>query len=676
MKGLAKLHVDFETRSAIDLKKTGVYVYAEDASTDILCLAYAFDDEPVELWLPGQPVPARIAAHVAAGGECYAHNASFERVLWKNVLTPRYGFPEPETKQWRCTMVMAYAMALPGSLADAASALNIGLSKDAIGQRLMLQLAKPRRVEADGTIVWWDDKEKLNRLYAYCRQDVEVERAIDERLRPLSETELALWHLDQEINDRGVLVDEELCTAASAVVASAQKEIGTQIRELTGGAVSSYTSVGQLIAWVNEQGVYCDTLRREALDTLLEETNDLPDDVRAVLQLRSEASLSSVSKIDALMRGRSADGRAKGLLQFHAATTGRWGGRRFQPQNLRRPKEEDVDAVVEVVLTGDAGYVALMYGKPISAVADTLRGMICADAGHVIVAADYSNIEGRVLAWLAGQTDKLDAFLQFDAGQGEDLYKITAGAILGKSPKDVTKDERQVYGKVPELACGYGGSFGAFAKMGAAYGVYLPDDQVKDIVSGWRDANDHIRRFWGALEDAAISAVKNPGIVTAAGPIKFKIGGSFLFMRLPSGRLLAYPCPEVRSVTMPWVDRNGEPVQKDSLTYFTTIDATKRKKVVPDPANTAKWSRIKTYGGMLAENATQAAARDVMADAMPRLEAAGFRVILTVHDEIVCEAIPREGLVADMERVMTDAPAWAKGLPLSVEGFSGTRYKK
>lgn len=654
------LHLDVESRSTVDLKKTGSYVYFEHPATDLWCVCFALDDEPVRTWLPGQPCPEDVAAHIASGGLVYGHNSAFERQAFRYILAPRYGWPEPSVTQWRCTMVMAYAMALPGALEDAAPAAGIDLRKDAAGHRLMLQMARPRKMTPDGPI-WWNDPAKLERLIAYCRTDVEVERELAKRLRPLKDSELDLWHLDQVINDRGVFVDVALCNAAKSVVATTADKLDEAMRVVTEGAVGACSNVGQLIAWVRTFGVETESIAKDVLEELL--ATDLPAPVRAALELRREAAKASVAKIEALLRGKSADGRARGLLQFHAAGTGRWAGRRFQPQNLKRPKLDDTDTAIAVLMAGDADLVEALYGEPLSVVGDCIRGMVAAPPGKKIVAADYANIEGRVLAWLAGESWKLDAFRAYDAGTGPDLYKVAYGRAFGLAPKDVSKPQRQV-GKVMELALGYQGGVGAFQTMAVNYGVRLPDAEVEVIRDGWRTGHPAIKSFWWDLEKAAIDAVENPGKTTAVRDIRFKVAGSFLFMRLPSGRFLAYAYPEIQPKVMPWKDDRGNEVVKDSLSYMGVNSYTR------------KWERCFAYGGLLAENATQAVARDILADAMPRLEGAGYPIILTVHDEIVCEVEADFGSVDEMVSIMTTLPAWAAGCPITAEGWQGERYRK
>lgn len=368
--------LDLESRSVVDLRKTGTYVYAEHPDTDIWGVSYAFGDGPIRDWERGDPVPQDLADHVRGGGVLRAWNANFERVMWRYILSPRYGWPEPSTRQWRCDMVCALAMALPGALENAAGAVGIDIGKDLEGKALMMRMARPRSTDANGRPIWWDVPERVQRLKEYRRQDVEVERAIARRLPNLRPSEQELWWLDCEVNDRGVHVDVQLCEAAKRIVATVTKRLNAEMSKVTDFEVASCTAVSQLTAWVRSRGVPTDALAKDDIDELL--ASELPDDVRRALELRREAGKASVAKIDALLRGMNADGRARGLLQFHAASTGRWAGRRFQPQNIKRPDLEgfDLDAAIRAVRTGDADLVEMLFGPALSVVGDCLRGMI------------------------------------------------------------------------------------------------------------------------------------------------------------------------------------------------------------------------------------------------------------------------------------------------------------
>ncbi len=678
-------------RSAVDLKKTGAYVYAADSTTDAWCAAYAVDDQPVKLWTPDDD--DRDIKHALKHAETkVAHNAAFERAICAGLMGPRYGWPVPPTKEWRCTMAMALAMALPGQLGDCADALNLPLTKDAEGKRLMLQMAKPRKPrkgEDTFELLWWDDADRRKRLGAYCVQDVEVERMVEQNLLPLRTRELELWHLDQAINDRGIYVDRALCNAALTVVDDAARWLNDELAEITNGLVTKTAAVAQIIAWLALQDVHTESLDKVHVAELLERT-DLADPVRRVLDIRAEAAKAAVKKIAALLAGASGDSRARGLLQFHAASTGRWGGRRFQPQNLVRPKNKKaVPGYIEAVSTGSAALVSL-YGDPLEIVSDCLRGLVGGAPGNRIFAADFSNIEGRLTAWLAGEDWKLQAFRDFDAGVGHDIYHITAGKVLGKDPGPVsaptiTDEERQGSGKVPELALGYQGGVGAFQNMAKIYGVVVSDERADEIKKAWRLEHPMTVQLWGDLEDAAVSAITQPGKTFYAGfadRIAFRVAGTFMYMRLPSGRAICYPFPCMKRKLMPWTkagkflrfehDHESDemieifeqlPVWKDSICY-KGIDT-----------YTRQWSDQFAHGGLLANNAVQGTARDIEAEAMFRVEPT-YPIVLTVHDEIVSETTADSGSVEDFQKLMVELPGWAAGLPLAAGAWTDTRYRK
>jgi len=659
-------HIDFETRSVVDLRKTGVYVYAENRTTDVWCAAYAIDDGPVKTWFPRMSCPPEIVQHIASGGAMWAHNAAFERTIWAHILTPRYGWPLPKLAQWHCTMARAYAMALPGSLDSAAAALGIAEAKDPVGYRTMLRMSKPRRYNEDGSPVWWDDPVRVKELIAYCVQDVVVERALHARLIELRPLEKTVWILDQLINDRGIRVDQGLCAAARPIIETTLKKLNSEIRIVSNGLVPSCDAVAKIVDFCQYRGVDADSIARDDVGELLAR-KDLPDDVRRVLEIRAEAGKAAVKKIEALLRGCSRDGRARGLLAYHGAATGRWAARRFQPQNIKRPKDKAQDELIPIVMTGSASAVEMLAGPPLEVVGDILRGMLVAAPGASFYAADFSNIEGRALAWLANETWKVKAFEVFDAGKGHDLYKLAYARSFGTKPETVDDHQRQI-GKVMELALGFGGGVGAFQTMASGYGVDVTDERADELKLAWREAHPNVRQFWYDTEDAAMGAVRAPGRTTHCGLLAFKMAGSFLFMRLPGGRALTYPYPKLVETKTPWGS------QKLSLTYKSTVNPSNTRRIVKDPGNSSNWARISTYGGSLVENAVQATARDIMAEAMLRVEAAGYPVVLTVHDEIVSETRDRE--VEEFQMLMETPPAWADGFPIAAKAWMGPRYKK
>ena len=654
------MHLDLETFSAAELKDVGQDNYSNHPSTGVHCAAYAFGDEPVCLWTPGERVPERVADHILSGGVVVAHNAPFEIALTNNVLARKHGWPELKPEQMRCTLAMAYAMALPGALENAAPACGIAQRKDQVGKRIMLKWCRPK---LDGT--FWrpeDDPEQFQALVDYCRQDVEVERALHHRLMDLSDDEQRLWALDYKINQRGVLVDLPSIGAAIGLVEREKGRLNAEMLKVTGGVVGSCTEVQLLVKWIRSQGVEIPGLAKaDVLDAL---SGNLPPQVRAALRLRKEAAKSSTAKLTAMRDRASADGRVRNIHQYHGANTGRWAGRGIQVQNLPRPRvgisAKDVPVIIDMFKKPEL--LDMSYGPIMDALADCVRGMIIAKPGHDLIAVDFSAVEARVLAWLAGEKHVLDTFRR-----GEDLYKAAAARIYGVPVTKVTKDQRQI-GKVATLALGYGGGVGAFQAMARGYGVVVPDAEAEAIKTAWRQGHPNIVRYWYELEQRAIEASYG-----CDSPV-WRKRGSFLWCRLPSGRVLCYPYPEIRTVSTPWGS------DKDALTYMTVVDDNTRRKgkILQDTAANGNWQRISTYGGSLAENVTQAVARDLLRDAMFRLEAAGYPVIMHVHDEAVVE-VPTscdDRTLSQIEELMAETPAWAKGLPLAAEGWRGTRYRK
>lgn len=672
------LHIDFESRSTVDLQEVGLDNYARHSHTDIWCMAYAFDDESVDLWVPGlEGLPDRIREHVRNGLEVIAHNVSFELALWNAIVKKQYGGPSLLPSSCSCTMTMAYNMALPGALDTAAAAVGLGLDKDQGGRRIMLQMCRPR---TEIPLTWWDTPEKLASLYAYCKQDVEVERQLYKKLLPLSAREKRVWLLDYTINNTGIGIDLDAVKSAMKLVEYEQKRLNDTLRVITGGAVSSVTEVAGIKKWARSQGVDVVSLSKaDVIEVLMDEM--LPDSVREVLSIRQEAGRSSISKLSKILSASSLDLRLRNTLQYYGANTGRWAGRLVQVHNLPKPKiksEEIIDEAFKILRYNPdpetaAGIIYTITGSVSDVLVSMLRGMFVAEEGSSFIAGDFSNIEGRMLAWEAGENWKLKAFSEYDESTGPDLYKLAYGKSFGIPTIEVSNAQRDI-GKVMELACGYQGGVGAFQTMARVYNVTVSDEKAEKIKNAWREAHPAIVSYWKDVEQAAIAAILNPGLECPAGPkgrqVIYLRRGSFLMCKLPSQRVLFYPYPELREVITPWGSK------KEVLTYKTVPSQT--AKLVADSANTAKWARVSTYGGKLVENVTQALARDILADAMLRLDEAGFKIVLHVHDEIVSE-MPSMGISVAKDRfcdIMAECPPWAIGLPISVKSWHAKRYKK
>lgn len=659
-------HLDFETRSELDLPKVGLARYVTHPSTAAWCASYRFGKGPVLRWRIGEPPPFDLLAHVAEGGEVWAHNAPFEYAIWHML-----GWPTFPLEQLHCTMAAAYAMALPGTLEDAAMALGLPVQKDKEGRALMLRMARPRSLNPT---VWWDDAERLERLQQYCDTDVLVESALHERVLPLSPTERRVWLMDQRINMRGFAVDLTTAAAGSKIADVLAERYDAQLSELTGGAATAITAVGAIKKWAAEawpegwtgegdKRVHrCESLDKAAIVDLLART-DVPDTVRKVLALRQEAGLTSLSKLDN-MRQRAHSGRIHGSFQYHGAGTGRWAGRGLQPHNFVRdmPTPERVEQILQHVRDGDADSIDMWFGPPASMVARCMRAFIVPAPGSVLVGGDYSGIEGRGTAWVAKEQWKLDAFVASDNKTGPGIYELAYAKAFNVPVESVKNpsNERQI-GKVMELAFGYEGGKGAWHTMGKAYGVRSTDEQADEYKRGWRSAHPKIVAKWKELKNAAIAACRSPGQTIECWPVKFKVVGSFLWCLLPSGRALCYPYPKL----LP-----GE--YGDAVTYMTVPNPAKPEKIIKDAANHSGWARVSTYGGMLMENIVQAICRDILAEAMLRCEAAGFSLVLHVHDEAVAEESTDRS--EEMTQLMRIVPTWATGFPIKIKCSAVSRY--
>jgi DNA polymerase len=654
------LHRDYETRSRAILRSVGTNKYAADRSTQVLCCAFAVDDEPVQLWTPGDPIPAAfIEAVTNPTWVVCAHGAHFEDAIERHVLHPRFGWPAFPVDKQRCTQAMALAVGLPARLSTAAIALELSNRKDVAGERLMHQTSKPRRPHKDedpSGIYWFEDQERLDRLYAYCQQDVEVERELYSRLPPLSASEQPLWELSSWINQRGFCVDRAFAEAARKIAEAAAPEIDAEIAQITADDVTSINQVARLTAWLRDHGCALESLDRKAIERqLVKEDDDLSPLIRRVLELRLGGAQAAVKKINALLARAGDDDRVRGAFRYHGAGTGRWAGEGVQPHNLKRPVVDDLNAAVTAVATGDDQHVRSLYPQPLSVVGDCTRAMIVAASGHVLIGADFSAIESRVLAWVAGEEWKLEAYKRYDATHDpcDEPYCETACRIFRVPSGSYTKDspERNV-GKTCDLAFGFMGGINAWRKFEPDR---FNDEEVKTFNAEWRAAHPAIKRLWYNIDRAALAAVRERGRVIRCGLIAFKTTGAFLLLKLPSGRKLSYPQPRV-------------------------VGDEQRQHVVFADNAAGQFKDCRNgqgaYGGLWVENIVSGIARDLLAEAMLRIEATGYPIVLHVHDEIVAEAPESFSGTEEFTHLMTRKPAWALDLPIAAKAWIGKRYTK
>lgn len=649
------LAIDIETYSSEDLLKTGVYRYAEADDFEILLLAYAYDDEPVRIidLASGDIIPPQLRRdilghHVDGGGDviCSAFNANFERVCLSRHFGST-GFIAPD--HWICSAVKSRYAGLPGHLDGAAKALGLEQQKDAAGKRLIQYFSKPckpTKVNGGRTRNLPEhDAQKWQQFKDYCVQDVEVERAVSKALAKIRvpQSEWDLWHVDQRINDRGVRVDMDLVNNALRINNSYTDFLKDQMRILT--EVQNPNSLPQLKAWVERRmGRKIDTLDKNAVPLLLEETDD--QEVAAVLQIRRELGKTSTSKYEAVARSVCSDERVRGLLMFYGASrTGRWAGRLVQVQNLPQNKIEDLDLARSLVRRGEEELLWLLYSSTPVILSQLIRTAFIASPGKKLVISDFSAIEARVIAWLAGEGWRLDVFNTHGK-----IYEASASKMFGVPIEKVDKSLR-AKGKVAELALGYGGALGALKQMGGDK-MGLSDEDMKGIVTMWRSENPAIVQLWEDLEEAALRVIQERGLksVETHGLKIFSWRGG-MYIKLPSGRVLSYPRAGLTK------NRFG----MTSISYYGL-------------RTTGGYGEIETYGGKLTENVVQAIARDCLAVAMMRMDAAGYEIVMHVHDEVIID-----GYAGDLERVnaiMGETIEWAPGLPLKGAGFETDYYMK
>jgi len=662
------IYVDFETRSDVDLEDSGFWRYAESPITSPICLAYKRRGAATKIqYFLGQGIEINTACPFTREeletAIFVAHNAHFERTIWEQVCSKKWGWSFP--KNWRCTMARLATLGMPRSLEQGAIAMQLPYQKDIEGHRLMQKMCKPRKplrsevinyMIREGIIknknqaypeliqkyckeiplLWIEDRENVLRLGKYCATDVDVLEALHIKIGNLTEQEQRIFEMDYEINKNGMPVNIQQVQNLLSLKEEANISFDKKAYELTNGKIES-TRQTKALQRILKKSV--PNLQKKTIEDTLQK-GEMDDLSRTLLQLRQDASLSSLAKLEAISNTASSDDRVRGCLLYYGALhTGRWAGRNAQPQNLPRGSDADMKLCLKIADLHNLPLLNLCYDRPMKALSQSLRALVQAPKGKILVGGDFKSIEAVVLAWLSEAIERLKAFRE-----KKDLYKITAAGIYGKPEIEIAKNERQV-GKVCELAFGYQGSIGAFLAMATAYGVSLPEAAILALVKKWRANNPAIVNLWYAVEKAAVLCVHTQTSRQIKN-VKFVYKNEALYCILPSGRYMRYP--EIK-------------VEDGKLSYYGRIIG-------------AKFGRVSTYGGKLVENIVQGISRDILAEALLRIYQAGLKIVLHVHDEIVIEGLPKdEELFTKLIGVL---PEWCKDLPLGVETWSDTAYTK
>lgn len=680
--------IDFETRSRINLPKTGPWRYATDPSTQPLCMSYRLPHWPkglVKTWIPNiyqefgiqpTPEPTELFEWIAAGGLVEAHNAMMEKAIWRAIMMTEYLWPDIPRSQWRCSSAKASSYGLPRGLEKACIVMRLPVQKDKEGHKLMMKLCKPRKPSKNDPREWWGSRDEFLRLFRYCETDVLAEETFSHSLLDLIPLEQELWKIDQDINEHGLPIDRAFVETAIAHLNNMKDQANAEINRRTNGQVPKATNRQALLDWLNGQGLELDNTQAATFDAMIAMPDDIPEHVLAVIKLVRRAGRASVAKYKAIMERLTAGDRVRDMLVYAGASrTSRWSGAGFQPQNLPRGSIKDMEATIERIMASDEitdlenefqieGEEATDLFQLFS---EALRGAIVPDPGMELVSADYNAIEARGLFWVCNHERGLDIFRDKSRDiyldMAEDIYSVPSGTFSKKA----NPNERQV-GKVGILGCGYGlgknkmVDYGNKAFASAKVDLTMDIDFADRVVTGYRTKHKPVVDFWYACERAAIEAMMNPGqTIWVNDKIAYKRANRFLFCRLPSGRLIPYPYPELRSEPSPF--REGE--MKTVLTYEEVNSVTK------------KWERTKTYGGKLVENIVQALCRDLMGYAMWSVyKHTKYQILLTVHDELVAQCPIGQGDVAEFEGIMCILPKWAAGFPITAEGWKGLRYRK
>ena len=633
--------IDFETRSRANLPDVGLDIYANDPSTEVLCIA--FGTSPDNVTVKGPMVKFSITPlldHVRNGGKIQAWNAMFEYAIWNCVCVPKYGWPPLKLTQCIDTMAIAASNNVPQSLDEAGAFLNAQYKKDPIGKRLIQKLSKPNLKG-----FFNEDPELLAQLFDYCAQDVRTEMAIGSVLRGLTEVEQGVWEATQRINLRGVPVSPKELQNAILAVERAQTAIDQECVNLTGFRASERD---KLLGWLNAQGCDMANMTAETVTAMLQRTNLKPN-VRRALELRQEGSQTSVAKYAKMMEIQR-EGKIRNTLVYHGASTGRWASRGgLNLQNIARPtiSDEEIEQAIPRVFGEGVG--------TLTELSSLVRSSIVAPKGKTFVDVDFSSIENRVASWIAGQQDKVELFRQ-----GLDEYKAFASTSLYQVPyEEVTKDMRQI-SKSAVLGCMFGQGHKGLVKYAEGMGVKLSEGQSKAAVMAYRTFYAKVKDCWYECERKAMEAINFPNQAFQVGKLTFKFAKDALWMRLPSGRLICWRDPKVEKQLTPWG------AMRDGITVRSQNTFTRQ------------WGRNNLIGSSIFQSAVQGTARDILAESTLALETAGFEVINLIHDEVLLIADEDKGeeTLASVTDIMTTPPKWALDFPLAAEGWVDKRYRK
>lgn len=676
LKGKILIHLDFETYSELDLKRVGAFKYAEHSSTEVLVMCYAFNNGPVRIWTPylnrfSSP-PQELFDRLENGEPIGAHNAQFEYVIWNSVLRRKHLKRAPKILPKQivsCTAARSAMCSLPRSLERSCAAMNTPVQKDKEGAKLLKLFAFPRKPTKKDTrtrITPRDEPQKFHRLIKYCGTDVRSERALHDVLPPLPQFEREAFLHDLQMNRRGIPLDLKMIRKASGIVAELERRAVERVNNITGGI--NPTQRDKMLAWLNSNGLNLENLQANTIKALLLKDKHIRPKVREVLELRMEASKVSTKKLASMMRVVMNDMRARGMLLYYGAHTGRAAGKILQPQNMIRglPDTKEQIALMRLVFDmfengADADVFEWVFDRPLTSIAQCMRGFICAAVGNRLLVIDYAQIEARLLCWLADEESAVQEYRDYDAGKGHDRYVLMAAFLWQIKPEEVSKDQRRI-AKNLVLGCGFGLGDKKFIVYCEKNDVIIDMDMSKRAVRAFREKHPCVVAYWRDVENCAIRAVQKKGQRVFLRQVSFYCdpAGRWLTIRLPSGRDIYYPQPKIK--------------QKKEINRYTGM---------PDLQLTfmdeikGKWMRVSTWGGRIVENIVQGTARDIMHEGCMSAERGNYPIMLIVHDELISEIkVNHNQTIDELKKLACKIKPWINGCPIAADGFETLRYRK